>query len=77
MKKTLYLLRKPVEQVDAAVFLPGQSKGDVVLLDGSGGKLFPYAGGSVSSLTEGETEDGLTYDGLIRKIFECDHTIVI
>ena len=77
MKKTLYMLRKPLEQIDPAVFLPEQSKGDVVLLDGSGGQMFPYAGGSVFSLTDGEAHHGLTYDGLVQKIFECDHTIVL
>jgi hypothetical protein len=75
MKKTLYLLRKPVDQIDPALFLPEQSKGDVVLLQE--GELFPYAGGAVFSLTDGEAQHGLTYDGLVTKIFECDHTILI
>ena len=77
MKKTLYLLRKPVEQIDPALFLTEQSKGDVVLLQESGGRLFHYEGGSVFSLSDDESQHGLTYDGLVRKIFECDHTIVI
>jgi hypothetical protein len=77
MKKTLYLLRKPIDQIDPALFLPTNSQGDVVLLEESGGRMFSYEGGAVLSLTYGEVENGLTYDGLIRKIFECDHTVVI
>jgi hypothetical protein len=77
MKKTLYLLRKPVEQIDRALFLPAKSEGDVVLLKESGGRLFPYSGGSVFSLMNDNAEHGLTYDGLVRKIFECDHAVVI
>ena len=77
MKKTLYILRKPIEHIDPALFLPEQSQGDVVLLNESGGRLFPYAGGSVFVLTDDDVQDGLTYDGLVRKIFECDHTVVI
>jgi hypothetical protein len=75
MKKTLYLLRKPVNQIDSALFLPAKSQGDVVLLEGNGGGKFPYAGGQIFSLTD--TEHGLTYDALVKKIFECDHTVVI
>ena len=77
MKKTLYLLRKPIDQIDPALFLPTNSQGDVVLLEESGGRMFSYEGGAVFSLTNGEVENGLTYDGLIRKIFECDRTVVI
>ncbi len=77
MKKTLYLLRKPVEQIDPALFLPAKSQGDVVLLQESGGHVFAYEGGSVFSLTDENIEHGLTYDGLVRKIFECEHTVVI
>ena len=77
MKKTLYLLRKPIDQIDPALFLPTKSQGDVVLLEESGGRRFPYNGGAVFSLTNGEAEDGLTYDGLVKKIFEYDHTMVI
>ena len=77
MKKTLYLLRKPVERIDPALFLPEQSRGDVVLLQESTGTLFPYEGGSVFFVTDGDVEHRLTYDGLVRKIFECDHAMVI
>jgi hypothetical protein len=77
MKRTLYLIRKPIDQIDPALFLPTKSQGDVVLLEESGGQMFPYEGGAVFSLTNGKVENGLTYDGLVRKIFECDHTVVI
>jgi hypothetical protein len=77
MKKTLYLLRKPLDQVNSAVFLPSESQGDVVLLEGSGGGMFPYAGGVVYSLIGESIDNALTYDELVQKIFECDHTVVV
>ena len=77
MKKTLYLLRKPIDQIDPALFLPAKSQGDVILLEESGGRMFPYTGGAIFSLTNGDGEHGLTYDDLVKKIFECDHTVMI
>ena len=77
MNKTLYLLRKPIEQIHSAVFLPEKSQGDVVLLDERGARTLPYGGGVVFSVSNSEAEQGLTYDELVRKIFECDHTVVI
>jgi hypothetical protein len=77
MNKTLYLLRKPVEQIDPALFLSEQSQGDVVLLPESGGQPFSFPGGSVFSVTNRETEHSLTYDELVKKIFECDRTMVL
>ena len=74
MKKTLYLLRKPIDQIDPALFLPAKSQGDVILLEESGGRMFPYTGGAIFSFS---LSDGLTYDDLVRKIFEFDHTVVI
>jgi hypothetical protein len=77
MKKTLYLLRKALEQIDPALFLLEKSHGDIVLLEENRGRQVPYKGGSVFSLTNDHVEHGLTYDGLVTKIFESDHTIVI
>ena len=77
MKKTLYLLRKPPERIDPAVFHPSESQGDVVLLEESGGRMFPYAGGVVFSLRDDGADDALTYDDLEKKIFEYDRTLVI
>ena len=77
MKKTLYLLRKPIEQINPAVFVPEESRGDVVLLEDSTGRTFPYAGGAVLSLTNSDTAHDLTYDTLVTKIFEYDHTVII
>jgi hypothetical protein len=48
-----------------------------VLVDGTGGRKFPYAGGTVFTLHGGEADQVLTYDDLVKKIFECDHTVVI
>lgn len=77
MKKTLYLLRKPINQIDPALFHPAQSQGDVVLLEEDGADVFPYAGGKIFSLMSRHTDRELTYDGLVEKIFECDYTVVI
>ena len=77
MKKTLYLLRKPIHQVAPAVFHPAQSQGDVVLLEEAGTDVFPYGGGTIFSLTDTHTEHDLTYDELVKKIFEYEHTVVI
>ena len=77
MKKTLYLLRKPPDQIDPAVFHPLESEGDVVLLEESGGRMFPYAGGALFSLIDNSADYALTYDELVKKIFEHDHTVVI
>lgn len=77
MRKTLYVIRKPLDQINPAVFLPSESQGDVVLVDGTGDRNFPYAGGTVFTLHGGEADHVLTYDDLVRKIFECDHTVVI
>ncbi len=77
MKKTLYLLRKALEQIDPALFLLEKSHGDIVLLEENRGRQVPYEGGSVFLLTNDHVEHGLTYDGLVTKIFESDHTIVI
>ena len=77
MKKTLYLLRKPIEQINPTVFLPEESRGDVVLLGDSAGRMFPYAGGAILSLTNSDTAHDLTYDMLMTKIFECDHIVII
>jgi hypothetical protein len=76
MKKTLYLLRRPPDRIAPAVFHPSESQGDVVLLEESGGRMFPYAGGSVFSLDD-SADYALTYDDLVKKIFEHDHTVVI
>ena len=77
MKKTLYLLRKPIHQIDPALFHPAQSQGDVVLLEEAGAAVFPYGGGKIFSLTQTHTDHDLTYDGLVKKVFEYDHTVVI
>ena len=77
MKKILYLIRKPVDQIDSAVFLPSESRGDVVLLEESGGQTFSYSGGAVFVLNGTENPQSFTYDDLVKKIFECDQTVVI
>lgn len=77
MKKTLYLLRKPVDHIDPSLFLPSESQGDVIFLHQDAMTPFPYKGGTVFSLSNNESQNGLSYDDLVKKIFQSDHTIVI
>ena len=72
----LFLLRKSPDRIDASLFLALESQGDVVLLD-SDMTPFPYAGGSVFSLASQNGQAGLSYDLLVKKIFESDRTVVI
>jgi hypothetical protein len=76
MKKTLYLLRKPLDRVEPALFVPSQSQGDVVLLD-SALAPFPHSGGAVLSLGIEDGDRTISYNALVKKIFESDETIVI
>ena len=77
MKKMLYLLRKPVDRVDPSLFLPSESQGDVVLLHQDAIIPFPYEGGTVFSVSSTESQNSLSYDDLVKKIFQSDRTIVI
>ncbi|HEU4502277.1 MAG TPA: hypothetical protein VFR82_11555 [Nitrospira sp.] len=76
MKNTLYLLRKPVDRVDPALFIASHSKGDVVLLD-TALVSFPHSSGTVFSLGTQDGERTISYDVLVQKIFESDAAIVI
>ena len=76
MKRTLYLLRKPADQVNPALFHPSESQGDVVLLE-ENRRMFAYAGGTVFTLADDSADRALTYDDLVKKIFEYDSTVVI
>ena len=75
-KKTLFLLRKSPDRIDASLFLASESEGDVVLLD-DGMTPFPYTGGNVFSLISTNGQTSLSYDVLVKKIFESDNTVVI
>ena len=77
MKKMLYLLRKPIDRIDPSLFLPSESQGDVVLFHQDAMDPFPYKGGTVFSVSGTESSNGLSYDDLVKKIFESDHTMVI
>jgi hypothetical protein len=77
MSKTLYLIRRPIEQVDQAVFFPADTIGDVVLLENGGSSRLVHDGGTVFSLTDNAHHVRISYDDLIEKIFQTDHTIVI
>jgi hypothetical protein len=75
-KKTLYLLRKPLDRIDPSLFLASESGGDLVLLE-EGSPAFSYTGGAVFSLGTSNGQPNLSYDLLVKKIFESDYTVVI
>jgi hypothetical protein len=75
-KKTLFLLRRSPDRIEASLFLASESQGDVVLLN-HGMTPFPYTGGNVFSLASQNGQAGLSYDLLVKKIFESDRTVVI
>ncbi len=76
MKHLLYLLRQPLSHVDHAIFSLSDSYGDVVVMDGDASSLATYRGGSVMTCSvEGAT--GLSYDDVVKRIFEYERTIVL
>ena len=75
-KKTLFLLRKSPDHIDVSLFLASESQGDVVLLDDDI-TPFPYTGGNIFPLANQNGQAGLSYDLLVKKIFESDNTVVI
>jgi hypothetical protein len=60
-KKTLFLLRKPLDRIDPSLFLSSESDGDLVFLEE----------GSANG------QPNLSYDLLVEKIFQSDYTVVI
>ena len=76
MKNTLYLLRKPLDHVDPALFIASHSVGDVVLLDRALVQ-FPHSCGTVFSLGIEDGDRNISYDVLVKKIFASDAAIVI
>jgi hypothetical protein len=77
MKKTLYLLRKPADRLHPGLFHASESKGDVVLLESALDAGFSYTGGTIWSLGTTDSDHVLSYETLLKKIFESDHTVVI
>lgn len=77
MNTTLYLLRRPIERVNQAVFLPSETEGDAVLLEEAGSSVLAHSKGKVFSLAENSRHSFLSYDDLIQKIFQVDHVIVV
>jgi len=75
--KTLYLLRRPVVDLETSIFLPSETEGDVVLLETGGSSTFLHSKGTVFSLFQGTTHKSLSYDGMIEQIFTHDHVIVV
>lgn len=64
----LFVLRKPLNQLNPALLIPSESEGEVVLLSETG---------SLASLKKDGTTTALSYDSLLVGIFEHDHTVVI
>ncbi len=77
MNKTLYLIRKPVDRINPAMFVPSETEGDVVLLEEGGSFRLVHRGGAVFSLSEHAPHPRMTYDELVEMIFQSDRAMVI
>lgn len=73
--KTLYLVRRPVEQISSSIFLPSQTEGDVLLLEGATSSC-THTTGKVFSTTAGSRESRVSYDRVIAMLFEYDRIVV-
>lgn len=73
--KTLYLIRQPVEKISSSIFLPSQTEGDVLLLEGATSS-FSHTTGKVFSTTAESRESQVSYDRVIAMLFEYDRVVV-
>lgn len=77
--KILYLLRRPSQQIDPALFHPSESVGNVnvVLLEEAQSSDLDCAPGAVFSIGQSDRYKKMSYDDLVEEIFKADRTIVI
>lgn len=73
--KTLYLVRRPLDQIPSSIFIPSQTEGDVLLMEGSTSSI-SHTRGRVFSTTEEQQESWVSYDNVITMLFEYDRVIV-
>ena len=73
MNKILYVLRRPVTEIDQSLFVPSEPGDEVVLLPESNSSVLSLRH-ETATAPEGDTA---VYDELIEKVFLCDRVIVI
>ncbi|BCA55238.1 hypothetical protein W02_23780 [Nitrospira sp. KM1] len=72
MNKILYLLRRRRESIDKSLFDFSDAVGEMVFLRDSGGISPSLLVTDISG-----AESSISYDDLVRKIYENDRTIVV
>ena len=79
MNSFLYLLRRPPDQIPDALFQPSDALGDVVLLEAATSSVMSVPHGIVLRLGQDRAryEGTLTYDELVKKIFDSQRVMVI
>lgn len=77
MAKTLYLLRRSVDTIDPSLFVPSESRGDIVLLEHGLASVLSHDEGEVLYLSDEPSRDRISYDDLIERLFQNDRTVVI
>ena len=80
MSTTLYLLRRPADQIPTSVFRASENEGDIVALDDSALTSLSSSRTQIPTVRSARRSIGspsLTYEELIDRIFDHDHVIVI
>ncbi|NOT22345.1 MAG: hypothetical protein HOP22_06415 [Nitrospiraceae bacterium] len=80
MSATLYLLRQPANHLSPSLFRVSDKDMDVVFMEHPASIILSSMRGAIQ--TDGEpvaadSQQVLTYDDLVEKIFEADHIIVL
>lgn len=75
MSKTLYIVRRPLQDVSPSVFLPSETDGDLLLIENAVVSDV-HAVGKVFSLASEESGSKVSYDEVITMLFEYEKVIV-
>ena len=75
MRKTLYLVRRPLQEVPPSVFLPSETEGDLLLIERAEISE-PPPSGTVFSLTDDRRGSKVSYDQVVTMLFEYERVIV-
>lgn len=80
MSATLYLLRQQPEHISSALFRASDADIDVVFVERVISITSSFVKGAVVTgerIAIGSSQEALTYDNLIEKIFSSEHIIVL
>lgn len=76
MADILYLLRRPLDEIDGALFGPDEIK-QVILVESAGLQASPDQTPPVLLRKQDDGDHPLSYDDLVELIFASERTIVI